>query len=257
MNGTQAGEPTHADTVRPLDPAGGPYLVGVDGCRAGWVAAIARCAEPRRLLSIEVHEHIDPLITGVRNGVIAVLAIDMPMGLPDTGPRRCDIDTRTRLGRKSSSVFPTPVRPLLHCTDHAQAVTLGRSIDGRGISIQAFNLLPKIAQLDASIREHCPPELFAHIFEAHPEAAFADLAGDPLESKKRSAEGRAERLAFLEHELPGCGDLLTARYRGAAADDILDAAVLVRTARRILEGTASMLGDGSSDRHGIPMRVAI
>ena len=48
-----------------------------------------------------------------------------------------------------------------------------------------------------------------------------------------------------------------ARYRGAAADDILDAAVLVRTARRILEGTASMLGDGSSDRHGIPMRVAI
>jgi hypothetical protein len=31
----------------------------------------------------------------------------------------------------------------------------------------------------------------------------------------------------------------------------------VRTARRIHDGTANLLGDGTVDRHGIPMRVAI
>ena len=233
------------------------WLVGVDGCPAGWVAAFARCAEPNLLIDIEVHAHIDTLIERVATGEIAVLAIDMPMGLPDTGARNCDVETRSRLGRRGSSVFPTPIRPLLHCTDHARAVALGRSIDGRGISIQAFNLLPKIAQLDACIGDHQQSNLFDHIFEAHPEAAFADLAGEPLTSKKRTSEGRLERLALLEQELPGSGNLLARRVRGAAADDVLDAAVLVRTARRILEGTATLLGDGTVDRHGIPMRVAI
>ena len=257
MTGTKAGEPPSGDTALPLDRARGPYIVGVDGCRDGWVAAIARCAEPCRLLAVDVLEHIDPLITGVRNGAIAMLAIDMPMGLPDTGPRYCDVATRSRLGRRGSSVFPTPIRPLLHCTDHARAVALGRSIDGRGISIQAFNLLPKIAQLDACIRDHHQSNLFDHLFEAHPEAAFADLAGEPLISKKRTPEGRLERLALLEQELPGSRELLARRVRGAAADDVLDAAVLVRTARRIHDGTANLLGDGTVDRHGIPMRVAI
>lgn len=240
-----------------VDASEGGWLVGVDGCPTGWVAAFARCAEPNLLIDVEVHSHIDTLITRVINGKIAVLAIDMPMGLPDTGPRNCDVETRSRLGRRGSSVFPTPIRPLLHCTDHARAVALGRSIDGRGISIQAFNLLPKIAQLDACIGDHQQSNLFDHIFEAHPEAAFADLAGEPLTSKKRTSEGRLERLALLEQELPGSGKLLARRVRGAAADDVLDAAVLVRTARRILDGTANLLGDGTVDRHGIPMRVAI
>lgn len=234
-----------------------PWIVGVDGCRGGWVAALASSADPTRLVAVEVHAHIAPLIDRVHAGEIAVLAIDMPMGLPDAGPRSCDIETRARLGARGSSVFPTPIRPLLHCTDHAQAVALGRSIDGRGISIQAFNLLPKIAQLDSCIGERHDPSLFDHVFEAHPEAAFAELAGEPLSSRKRTAEGRRARLALLEVELPGCTDLLGPPHRGAAPDDVLDAAVLVRTARRILDGTVVMLGDGTVDGHGVPMRVAI
>lgn len=240
-----------------LEPAPAPWIVGVDGCRGGWVAALATSSDPTHLVAVEVHAHIAPLIDRVRSGEIAVLAIDMPMGLPAAGPRRCDIETRARLGAKGSSVFPTPIRPLLHCTDHADAVALGRTIDGRGISIQAFNLLPKIAQLDTCIRGCDDAALFDHVFEAHPEAAFAELAGEPLSSRKRTAEGRRTRLALLEVELPGCTGLLSSRHGGAAADDVLDAAVLVRTARRILDGTAAVLGDGAVDSHGVPMRVAI
>jgi predicted RNase H-like nuclease len=236
---------------------GDPYLVGVDGCRGGWVAVVARASAPDRLISVEVLDHIEPLIERVRSGEIAALAVDMPMGLPDAGPRRCDIETRALLGPRASSVFATPIRPLLHSRSHAEAVELGRALDGRGISIQAFNLLPKIAQVDGVLRRHHHPLLFERVFEAHPEAAFADLAGSPLLTRKRTAEGRAERLEMLGDVLPGSGDLLTRRHRGAASDDVLDAAVLVRTAQRINDGSATILGGGTLDRHGIPMRVAI
>lgn len=212
---------------------------------------------PDRLVGIEVFDHIEPILDRVRSGIFAMVALDMPMGLTASGPRRCDIETRRRLGIRASSVFPTPPRPLLGCTSHREAVDLGRSIDGRGLSIQAFNLIPKIAQLDRSLGD--PPEaiLLERVVEAHPESAFAELAGHPLSTGKRTREGRQERLALLATVF-GSGDgPLTDRHRGAAGDDVLDAAILVRTAHRVMTGTAVMLGDGDLDERGIPMRVAV
>lgn len=231
-------------------------LIGVDGCRRGWVAAVASVERPDQLMCIEVHDHIDPLLEAIGAGTCAVMAIDMPMGLTASGPRRCDIETRARLGSRASSVFATPPRPLLRCSDHAEAVALGRSIDGRGISIQAFNLIPKIAQIDDALGPSPDPALLEHLVEAHPESAFAELAGRPLATRKRTAEGRRDRLRLLDSVFTDGTDLLRTRHRGAAVDDVLDAAILVRTARRILDGTAAILG-GELDERGIPMRVAI
>jgi hypothetical protein len=235
----------------------GPLLVGVDGCRGGWVAAIATVDAPGHLISIEVHDHIAPLLARITSGEVAMMTVDMPMGLTAAGPRRCDIETRARLGSRASSVFGTPPRPLLACATHAEAVALGRSIDGRGISIQAFNLMPKIAQLDSAIGVNHEPSLFDHLFESHPESAFAEFAGHPLASRKRTAEGRLERLDLLDAVFAEGNDLLRRRYRGAASDDVLDAAILVRTAHRVATATAAVLGNDDRDERGIPMRVAI
>ena len=142
---------------------------------------------------------------------------------------------------------------MLGSADHAEALRRSRAIDGRGISIQAFNLLPKIAEVDAAI----DPELTAAVVEAHPESAFAELAGAPLPSTKRTADGRATRLALLSGPFPDSDDALTARARGAAADDVLDAAAAAWSARRWAAGTALVLGDGSLDVRGLPMRVAV
>jgi predicted RNase H-like nuclease len=241
--GTEASEP--------------PLLVGVDGCRGGWVAAVATAAAPHRLLEVIVLDHIAPVLHWLGTDRVAMVAIDMPMGLTEAGPRRCDVETRARLGARASSVFTTPPRALLRCATHAEAVALGRSIDGRGISIQAFNLVPKIAQLDHALGPDPEPALFDRFIEAHPESAFAQLAGEPLTTRKRTAEGRRERLALLDEVFASGTELLGGRHRGAAPDDVLDAAILVRTAHRVLTGSATILGDGERDRHGIPMRVAI
>ncbi len=165
------------------------------------------------------------------------------MRRPDPGPPR----PPSLLGVPDS----TPARA--RHADHAEALRRSRAIDGRGISIQAFNLLAKIAEVDAAI----DPELTDAVVEAHPESAFAELAGAPLPTTKRTAEGRAQRLALLAEPFPDSAALLTGRLRGAAPDDVLDAAAAAWSARRWAAGTALVLGDGSLDRRGLPMRVAI
>jgi predicted RNase H-like nuclease len=228
-------------------------VAGVDGCRSGWVVAVTAAVGPAPISSIEVVDHIGAVFERVRSGELVAVGLDMPIGLADAGPRACDDQTRARLGPRRSSVFPTPARPLLGSADHAEAVARGRALDGRGISIQAFNLLSKIAEVDESI----DPELTEFVVEAHPESAFAELAGGPLTSTKRTAEGRAARLDLLTAPFPGSAALLTARARGAAPDDVLDAAAAAWSARRWAAGTALVLGDGSTDRRGLPMRVAV
>ncbi len=244
--------PTPARRGR-AEVAGDALVAGVDGCRSGWVVATTTVTGPGPLLSIEVVAHIGEVFERVRAGELAAVGLDMPIGLPDAGARASDALLRARLGPRRSSVFATPPRPLLGCADHAEAVALGRALDGRGISIQAFNLLPKIAEVDAAI----DLALTEAVVEAHPESAFAELAGAPLLTTKRTAEGRAERLALLAQPFPGGAALLTARAPGAAADDVLDAAAAAWSARRWASGTALVLGDGSLDSRGLPMRVAV
>lgn len=234
-------------------PADGDLVAGVDGCRGGWVVATTAAAGPAPIMSIEVVGRIEVVLDRVRRGELVAVGLDIPIGLPDVGPRASDAMLRARLGPRRSSVFTTPPRPLLGCTDHAEAVALGRALDGRGISIQAFNLLPKIAEVDAAIE----PALTDAVVEAHPESAFAELAGAPLGSTKRSAEGRAERLALLARPFPRSRAALTGRLPGAAGDDVLDAAAAAWSARRWAAGTAVVLTDGALDGRGLPMRVAV
>jgi predicted RNase H-like nuclease len=225
---------------------------GVDGCRTGWVLVTAD-AGAASVLGVEVVERIAEVLARVRDDDISTLAVDMPIGLARRGPRACDTEARARLGPRRSSVFPTPPRPLLHAVSHADAVARGRALDGRGISIQAFNLLPRIAELDTAI----DPSLCDRVVEAHPESGFAAVAGAPLTTKKRSTEGRHERRALLDRVFPGGTSGLDAPVRGAAPDDVLDAAVNAWTAARWARGAAVVLGDGAVDESGLPMRIVL
>jgi predicted RNase H-like nuclease len=187
----------------------------------------------------------------VDGGGLAAVAVDMPIGLPDAGPRACDLAARRRLGPRRSSVFPAPARAVLGAATYAEAQARSRAACGQGLSQQAFNLLGKLAALDAVVR----PALQGVVVEAHPELAFARLAGRPAAHPKRTAPGRAERLALLR--AAGLGDLSGLRLPGAAPDDVLDAAVLVLTAARVRDGRAERLGDGARDGRGLRMEVVV
>ena len=103
--------------IEPLT-AGGPgassfdgAVLGVDACRAGWVGVVLE----GEAASVLVAATIDDLVTAARlaHPTLAVVGVDIPIGLPDSAPRRADLLARGRLpsGRKSSVFRRPPGRP--------------------------------------------------------------------------------------------------------------------------------------------------
>ncbi|MEB3165551.1 MAG: DUF429 domain-containing protein, partial [Cyanobacteriota bacterium] len=139
-------------------------LAGVDGCRGGWLVVRAALADgqPRAALVVDVADLLLPADAPL------LTAIDMPIGLPEAGARPCDGQARRLLGPgRGSSVFPAPIRPMLAAANHAEASAIGRRIDGRGLTIQAWNLMPRIRALDALLAQDCG--LAGRLRESHPE----------------------------------------------------------------------------------------
>jgi len=208
-------------------------VAGVDGCRAGWAVALA---DDDSLIDVRVV----PTFTDVLALRCDAVAVDMPIGLLDRGPRACDVEARRRLGPRRSSVFPTPLRPMLRATTYAEASAVA------GLSKQAFNLLPKIREVDAAMT----PRRQRTIVEVHPELCFAALLGAPCQAPKRTAAGRAERLAAVTPPIDRPPS-------GAAWDDVLDACALVHTARRLVHGAVERLGDGARDARGLRCEIVL
>ena len=184
---------------------------------------------------------------------LSILAVDMPIGLVDVPrpPRTCEVAARKLLPGKTSSVFPTPCRPALDCTTHAEANALSKTL-GVGLTRQTFHLFPKMREVDALLRGH--ETLHSIVHEAHPELAFARMNdGRPVLSRKRRPEGFAERLELLaRHGFPW----EPRSFPGAARDDVLDAMAVCRTALLIAQGTATRLGpEQERDRYGLPMNI--
>lgn len=209
-------------------------VVGVDGCPAGWVAATRSGAW--------VFTDLARLLEG-----FAVIGIDMPIGLPATGVRAAEVAARRFLGgRAASRVFATPPRDLIDATDYATANAHSRRVHRRGISRQAFALVPRIRALDAiasPAREH-------RLAEIHPECAFAAMAGATLVTK-HSAAGIEQREALLRARF----GVLPPTPRGAKRDDLLDAYAVLWSAERFAAGTHVTLGDGARDERGLEMRI--
>ena len=99
--------------------------------------------------------------------------------------------------------------------------------------------------------------LVGAVVEVHPESSFAEIAGAPLLSTKRTAIGRHERRELLAGVVPGCPALLAGHYRGAAPDDVVDAVAVLWSTNRWARGEAIVLGDGAVDRRALPMRIAV
>ena len=184
---------------------------------------------------------------------LSILAVDMPIGFVDVPrpPRACEVEARKLLPGKASSVFPTPCRPALDCTTHAEANALSKTL-GIGLNQQTYHLFPKMREVDALMRGN--KALHSIVYEAHPELAFARMnGGKPILAKKRKPDGFAERQALLSRH---GFEWKVKTLPGAARDDVLDAMAVCRTATLIADGTATRLGPAQErDRYGLPMNI--
>jgi predicted RNase H-like nuclease len=234
-------------------PQEGLMLVcGVDGCRAGWVAVTGEAAGDGLLLrEMTVHARfVDVLAAGA---ACEAIAVDMPIGLSDSGPREADVLARRRLGRPgSSSVFPAPVRCVLATADYLEACSASFAACGRRLSRQTFNILPRIREVDACLG----PADQARVIEAHPEVTFRALnAWRALAAGKRKPAGAAERARLLRTVYNAAPQAWLVPA-GAARDDLYDAAAIAWTARRHARGEARRLpAQAALDARGLRMEI--
>jgi predicted RNase H-like nuclease len=192
--------------------------------------------------------------------------IDMPIGFIRDGEvgRACDTLARRYLSPlRHSSVFTPPCRAAVYA-DMATASAVNYSLTGKKLSQQSLNIIPKIRMLDEFLQEQTAVEQ-KRWYEAHPEVVFAAFHGaQPLEHRKKTAEGEAQRLALLKPFFPG----VDAWYKSVRnqflrkevlPDDILDALGLAIANHLTLTKQAvlqTLPADVPFDETGLPMQIA-
>lgn len=216
----------------------GQGVVGVDGCRAGWMAVYAEGTE----LAWGVFDSVAVLLNAFPGA--RVVLIDVPIGLPWSGcrARPCDVMARRAPGRaRAPSVFPAPTRPAATAASVEEARARNLAEVGRSLSAQAWGICVKIAEVDGLLQAQ--PALRWRVREVHPEVCFWALNdGRAMRHRKAERAGRDERLAVLaryEPRVPALVACMLAQTRRDAVqmDDVLDAAAGFVTGRWPVSGS--------------------
>jgi predicted RNase H-like nuclease len=211
-------------------------VLGVDACRTGWAGIALSGGQARAYFAPGIRELAD---RAAADGPLLVIAVDIPVGLPDAGRRSADVLARKELKGRWPSLFITPVRTAVEAAGYQAAAAENRRLAGEGLSRQAFALRAKILDVDQWLQAGSPAP--GRVVEAHPELSFAAMAGAPLRSRKSTWAGAVQRRTLLAQEgIVLDGDLGLAGEQ-AGVDDVLDAAAAAWTARRVSQGSARCL----------------
>jgi predicted RNase H-like nuclease len=148
-------------------------------------------------------------------------------------------------------------RSLGNSFTYRDACSLSESVTGKKISKQAWQIFPKILEIDDLFTGD--PSLQNRLIEVHPEVTFAAWAGEPILEPKKKAPGFSRRRALVDsHFGPAAYDAVRSRYRvkHVAHDDILDAFAALWTAERELAGRSRRLPENPPlDFRGLRMEI--
>jgi predicted RNase H-like nuclease/predicted enzyme related to lactoylglutathione lyase len=215
-----------------VERAPSPRVAGVD--LAGGALAVVVLEGEKVVDAFRCESFADALLVDA-----GVIGVDIPIGIPAEGARPADIAARRFVGPRASSVFTTPVRPILEAPTYAEARAIAAELSGKSVSAQTYALAKRILEVDE----------YAHtderVIEVHPEVSFRELATRPLSSKHRQG-GLIERRALLED----AGIDVPATVPRVAEPDLLDATVVAWTAQRYARGEALALPEGHGERIG-------
>ena len=231
------------------------FVVGVDGCRAGWLAV--KLSRPGDW-ECRIFPDMASLWSAYRRA--ALILVDIPIGLPEAAnDRACDKAARKVLGLRRSSVFPVPCRAAVYAADYDAAIRINEQVTGKRIFRATWNLIPRMRQVDEILQtDH---EARKVIREAHPEVMFWGLnRGRPLTFSKKAATGEGERLEILARVYPPAKALFfemkkTLPGKSAAPDDLMDAlaaAVIGLSSSGKLKTLPETPG---RDAHSLPMEM--
>jgi predicted RNase H-like nuclease len=228
--------------------------IGVDACKKGWFAV---SIGPDGRSEIGIFETIGDLWDALQCN--ALILIDIPIGLPDDGKRRCDVEARRLLKKRAASVFPVPCRQAIHADTYMKACLINQKILGVKLSVQTWNLAGKIRDVDELLRYSRKARQCMR--ESHPEICFWALAGErPMAHYKKTDRGFGERLRLLKKINPAAEIIFNTALKNyprryLAADDILDAIALAVTASAGMHALTSIPENPLIDSMDLPMEI--
>ena len=230
--------------------------VGVDGCRAGWFAV---SLSENDQWEVMLFRNVRTLWSACCSA--ALILIDIPIGLPEKGPRKCDEEARNYLRpKRSSSVFPVPCRAAVHAyPDKEMVCRINERVTGKRLSLQALGIVEKIREVD----ELLTMEIGARdkLREIHPEILFWAMAGcHPMRHPKKTPEGSLERREVLRRFLPETDEIIRRasslhKQSALAKDDILDALVAAVSASGSKRELHTIPETPECDSKGLPMQM--
>ena len=232
--------------------------LGIDGCPAGWLSIQAGEQYGWKIELFptiqdlwNVHSHSD------------LILIDIPIGLKDEGdaPRLNDSAARKYLApKRSSCIFPTPCRKALYASSYIEANKINKTLTGKGLSKQSWNICPKIREMDQFLQKN--KEAREVFIESGPELCYSILNDNkPMEYYKKTRQGMQERLFILKSYCK-CKDnplvigLEKFKRKDVSKDDIMDAWILALRASAGKSNLQLIPESFEYDSTGLPMRIA-
>ena len=231
------------------------FVVGVDGCRGGWLAV--------KLIvdgawEVKVFASFSQLWSAYEDA--SLILVDIPIGLlDDAHGRPCDWIARKVLGPRYRSVFPVPCRPAIYAPTYDEAIKINERLTRKRIFQATWNIIPKIRQVDELLLKDYKAR--NTVREVHPEVLFWALAGQrPMVFNKTADAGFKERLQVLQTIYPQINNMLSdgincLRPQEFSRDDLMDAlsaAVTASFGRNRLHTLPSQPG---RDSFGLPMEM--
>jgi len=218
-------------------------VLGVDGCRQGWVGIILREGAFERAILKTTRSAFVEAVPDAR-----AIGVDIPLGTEPHSFRGVDSLAKRFVGPRASSVFLVPPIEVLRLNDYPSARDRCRALTAAAPSRQLFALGPKIIEAaELAVGDN-------RIIEVHPEVSFRAILERPLGHTKKTWAGQnLRRAALLSVGLALPDDLGPAG--SAAPDDVLDAAVVAWSAHRHAQGRSCRLGDEIHDVNGRPIAI--
>jgi len=199
-------------------------VAGVDAALGGWIAVIldGEGFERAELVPADFAQVLASLLD------VQVIGVDVPIGLPTEGRRRADIEARAFLGVRRSAVFFAPPAGSFDAKTYADA-----RVRHPSMSAQTWALERAIVDVERYAGD-------PRVHEVHPEVSFRALYASEVPFAKRSWNGSQLRMELLREAGIAIPSDLGVPGR-APVDDIVDAAIVAWTARRMASGLSKTL----------------
>ena len=209
-------------------------MKGIDGTRNGWIAA----KYTGDSWKVDFHENLSEIH-------FEEALIDIPIGLPESSTRLCDLEARNFLSpERHYSVFNCPIREAVYAESYEEACDLNEEKTGKRISKQAWNIVPKIRESDVEAHKR-------DLREAHPEVFFKSIDEKSVIESKSSAKGLKDRKEVLKR-FGDTSAIEEFERKDVMNDDLVDAMVLALGAKFDL---VTIPEEPKKDSKGLAMRI--